>query len=78
MLPPYLTISDTLTSSPRTSRTCVADYAALKAWFALTPGFTAYDAAKWAQITERACHGYRQALARLDAAGFSLMVTTRL
>lgn len=74
MLPPYLTISDTLTSSPRTSPLLVADYAALKGWFALTPGFTAYDAAKWTQRAERACHGDRQALAQLDAAGFALMI----
>ena len=74
MFPPYLTISDTLTSSPRTSPLFVADYAALKAWFALTPGFTAYDAAKWAQRAERACHGDRQAIAQLDSGGFALTV----
>ena len=74
MFPPYLTISDTLTSSPRTSPVSVADYAALKDWFALTPGFTAYDAAKWAQRAERACHGDRQAITQLDAAGFALTV----
>lgn len=54
------------------------DYGCLKHFFLHVPGFTAYDAAKWAQITERAAHGDREALARLDAAGFSLMVTTRL
>lgn len=54
------------------------DYECLKYFFAHVPGFNAYDAAKWAQITERACHGDRQALARLDAAGFSLMVTPGL
>lgn len=74
MLTHYLTISDTLTSSPRTSPVFVADYAALRAWFALTPGFTAYDAAKWAQRAQHACHGDRQAIAQLDAAGFSLTV----
>lgn len=54
------------------------DYGCLKHYFAHVPGFNAYDAAKWAQITERAAYGDRQALARLDAAGFALMVTTRL
>lgn len=70
-------------SDPTTNRLPVLplpfpDYGCLKHFFAHVPGFTAYDAAKWAQITERAAHGDRQALARLDAAGFSLMVTTRL
>lgn len=74
MSAPYLTISDTLTPSPRTSPIFVADYAALKGWFALTPGFTAYDAAKWAQRAERAAHGDRTALTQLDAAGFYLTV----
>ena len=74
MLPPYLPISDTLTSSPRMSPVFGSDYAALKEWFALTPGFTAYDAAKWAQRAERACHGDRTALTQLDAAGFSLTI----
>lgn len=54
------------------------DYECLKHFFAHVPGFDAYDAAKWAQITKAACHGDRQALTRLDAAGFSLKVTTRL
>lgn len=70
-------------SDPTTNRLPVLplpfpDYGCLKHFFSHVPGFTAYDAAKWAQITERAVHGDRQALARLDAAGFSLMVTTRL
>lgn len=53
-------------------------YECLKYFFSCVPGFNAYDAAKWAQITERAAYGDRQAIARLDAAGFALMVTTRL
>ena len=70
-------------SDPTTNRLPVLpmpfpDYECLKAWFASTPGFTAYDAAKWAQRTEAACHGDRTALAQLDRAGFALMVTTRL
>lgn len=46
----------------------------VKAWFASTPGFTAYDAAKWTQRTERAVHGDREALVQLDRAGFALTV----
>lgn len=45
-----------------------------KPWFAATPGFNAYDAAKWTQRLERAIHGDRQALAQLDAAGFALTI----
>ena len=45
-----------------------------KSWFAATPGFDAYDAAKWAQRFERAIHGDRVALTQLDAAGFALTV----
>ena len=72
-----LTLTDTLTHLP-TLAILLPCYEALKEYFAHVPGFNAYDAAKWAQITERACYGDRAALARLDAAGFSLMVTTRL
>lgn len=43
-------------------------------WFAATPGFDAYDAAKWTQRTMRAVHGDRQALKQLDRAGFTLTV----
>lgn len=43
-------------------------------WFAATPGFDAYDAAKWAQRLVRAVHGDRQALKQLDRAGFALTV----
>lgn len=45
-----------------------------KAWFSETPGFDAYDAAKWAQRLERAIHGDRVALAQLDRAGFAITV----
>lgn len=70
-------------SDPTTNRLPVLplpfpDYGCLKHFFSHVPGFNAYDAAKWAQITERAVHGDRTALGLLDAAGFTLMVTTRL
>ena len=45
-----------------------------KPWFAATPGFDAYDAAKWTQRLERAIHGDRVALSQLDNAGFDLRV----
>ena len=45
-----------------------------KPWFAATPGFDAYDAAKWTQRLERAIHGDRTALSQLEDAGFSLQV----
>lgn len=45
-----------------------------KAWFAATPGFDAYDAAKWAQRLERAIHGDRVALNQLNDAGFALTI----
>lgn len=45
-----------------------------KPWFAATPGFDAYDTAKWTQRLERAIHGDRTALTQLDAAGFALTV----
>ena len=72
-----LMLTDTLTHLPALAILLPA-YEALKSYFAHVPGFSAYDAAKWAQITERAAYGDRQALARLDAAGFSLMVTPGL
>ncbi len=67
------TLTDTLTAAT-TLTFSVADYALFKAWYRDIQGFDAYDAAKWAQRTERACHGDRQALTQLDAAGFSLRV----
>lgn len=45
-----------------------------KPWFAATPGFDAYDAAKWTQRLERAIHGDRTALSQLANAGFDLKV----
>lgn len=45
-----------------------------KPWFAATPGFNAFDAAKWTQRLERACHGDRTALSQLEDAGFSLQI----
>ena len=46
----------------------------VRPWFASTPGFTAYDAAKWTQRAERAVHGDREALTQLTNAGFSLTI----
>lgn len=46
----------------------------VRPWFALVPGFDAYDAAKWAQRTVRAIRGDREALAQLDRAGFALTI----
>ena len=46
----------------------------VKPWFLATPGFDAYDAAKWTQRTERAIHGDRTALKQLANAGFSLTI----
>lgn len=45
-----------------------------KPWFAATPGFDAYDAAKWAQRVCRGLHGDREALRQLEDAGFALTV----
>lgn len=45
-----------------------------KRWFAATPGFDAYDTAKWTQRLERAIHGDRVALSQLENAGFSLQI----
>lgn len=45
-----------------------------KQWFAATPGFDSYDAAKWAQRLERGIHGDRTALTQLANAGFDLTV----
>lgn len=45
-----------------------------KPWFAATPGFNAYDAAKWTQRLERAIHGDRVALTQLNNAGFDLRI----
>lgn len=49
-------------------------HADAKPWFAATPGFDAYDAAKWTQRLERAIHGDRVALTQLEDAGFALTI----
>lgn len=46
----------------------------VRPWFALVPGFNAYDAAKWTQRLVRAVHGDRTALDQLTRAGFALTV----
>lgn len=58
---PTVIIHDTLT-------------AIAKPWFAATPGFDAYDTAKWTQRLERAIHGDRAALTQLESAGFTLTI----
>ena len=68
-----LTLTDTLTAAT-TLTFSVADYALFKAWYRNIKGFDAYDAAKWAQRTERACHGDRTALSQLEDAGFNLQI----
>lgn len=68
-----LTLTDSLTAAT-TLTFFVADYALFKAWYRDIKGFDAYDAAKWAQRTERACHGDRTALTQLTNAGFNLQV----
>lgn len=68
-----ITLTDTLTGATTLSF-FVADYALFKAWYLDIKGFDAYDAAKWAQRTERACHGDRTALTQLENAGFSLQI----
>ena len=68
-----LTLSDSFTAAT-TLTFFVADYTLFKAWFRDIQGFDAFDAAKWAQRTERACHGDRTALTQLANAGFDLRV----
>lgn len=68
-----LTLTDTLTAAT-TLTFFVADYALFKMWYRDIEGFDAFDAAKWAQRTERACHGDRTALSQLEDAGFSLQI----
>lgn len=70
---PTLTLTDTLTTAT-TLTFFVADYALFKTWYRDIKGFNAFDAAKWAQRTERACHGDRTALSQLEDAGFNLQV----
>lgn len=68
-----LTLTDSLTAAT-TLTFFVADYVLFKAWYLDIKGFDAFDAAKWAQRTERACHGDRTALTQLTNAGFNLQI----
>lgn len=68
-----INLTDEYTRVPTLTRTA-GDYNSYKEWFALVPGFNAYDAAKWAQRVMRGLNGDREALSQLDAAGFSLRV----
>ena len=68
-----ITLTDTYTGTPTLTR-MDSDYNCFKKWFALVPGFNAYDAAKWAQRTMRGLNGDRTALTQLDNAGFALTV----
>lgn len=68
-----ITLTDTCTPMPQLTR-MNGDYNRFKEWFALVPGFNAYDAAKWAQRTMRGLNGDRTALTQLEAAGFTLTV----
>ena len=68
-----ITLTDECTRVPTLTR-ITGDYDRYKEWFALVPGFNAYDAAKWAQRVCRGLHGDREALTQLNAAGFSLKV----
>jgi hypothetical protein len=68
-----ITLTDTCTRMPQLTRT-TGDYDSFKEWFALVPGFNAYDAAKWAQRVCRGLNGDRQALSQLEDAGFALTV----
>lgn len=66
-------LSDEYTRVPTLTR-IAGDYDRYKEWFALVPGFNAYDAAKWAQRVMRGLHGDRTALSQLEDAGFALTV----
>lgn len=68
-----INLTDEYTHVPTLTHT-TGDYDHYKEWFALVPGFNAYDAAKWAQRTMRGLNGDRQALNQLEDAGFSLTV----
>lgn len=68
-----ITLTDEYTHVPTLAR-ITADYDHYKEWFALVPGFDAYDAAKWAQRVCRALHGDRVALKQLENAGFALAI----
>lgn len=68
-----ITLTDEYTRMPQLTR-IAGDYDRYKEWFALVPGFNAYDAAKWAQRVCRGLNGDRVALSQLEDAGFSLTV----
>nr|DAY05993.1 MAG TPA: hypothetical protein [Caudoviricetes sp.] len=68
-----INLTDEYTRVPTLTR-IAGDYDRYKEWFALVPGFNAYDAAKWAQRVMRALHGDRTALSQLEDAGFALTV----
>lgn len=68
-----INLSDEYTRVPTLTR-IAGDYDRYKEWFALVPGFNAYDAAKWAQRVCRGLHGDREALRQLEDAGFALTV----
>lgn len=68
-----INLTDEYTHTPTLTR-ITGDYDRYKEWFTHVPGFSAYDAAKWAQRTMRALHGDREALNQLEDAGFALTV----
>lgn len=68
-----INLTDEYTRVPTLTR-IAGDYDRYKEWFALVPGFNAYDAAKWAQRVMRGLHGDRTALSQLEDAGFALTV----
>lgn len=68
-----IALTDEYTRVPTLTR-ITGDYDRYKEWFALVPGFNAYDAAKWAQRACRGLNGDRTALSQLEAAGFTLTV----
>lgn len=68
-----ITLTDEYTRMPQLTR-IAGDYDRYKEWFALVPGFSAYDAAKWAQRVMRGLNGDRTALTQLEDAGFALTV----
>lgn len=68
-----INLTDEYTRVPTLTR-IAGDYDRYKEWFALVPGFNAYDAAKWAQRVMRGLSGDRKALSQLEDAGFTLTV----
>lgn len=68
-----VSLTDEYTHVP-TLTSITGDYDRYKEWFALVPGFNAYDVAKWAQRVCRGLNGDRTALTQLEDAGFALTV----